>query len=97
MKRSLRRHQQRVAKIRRLRMLYNYSGFYGREMLLKKPWPAITCPGQWLMNEPGWWNHEMTIGPSRIQSNRLLNRVTAGQDSEGIIWPDYRRPHIYYW
>lgn len=97
MKRSVRRHQQRVAKVRRVGMLYNYFRFYGRRRLMETPWRAINCTGEWLMNEPGWWHHEMTIVPSRIRSNRLLHRVIQGQDSDEMIWPDYRRPHIYFW
>lgn len=53
--------------------------------------------GDWMMKNPGWWNHEMTIVPSRIRANRLLQRVKHRQDSEGMIWPDYQRPHIYFW
>lgn len=97
MKRSLRRYQQRVAKVRRVRMFYNYFRFYGRIRILEQPWQAINRPGEWLMNNPGWWNHEMTVVPSRIHANRLLHRVKQGQDSDGMVWPDYRRPHIYFW
>jgi hypothetical protein len=103
MKRSIRRHQQRVAKLRRIQILRARGAFQawcglGYATLHwsgpDKPWAPI-C--DLVMNEPGWWRHEMTIVPARIDSHRCEHAIERGRDPDSVIWPDCRRPYPYYW
>ena len=89
MKRSIRRHQQRVAKLRRMRILRVHCGFGAL-----KPWGQLSRS---VMNEPGWWRHERTIVPARIDTHRLEHAIVRGRDPDVVIWPDCQRPHPYYW
>ena len=105
MKRSNRRHQQQVAKVRRLRILYGCA--YGHSWrafdrpvlggtftITEKPWRAChRC----MMNEPGWWVREFHTRPARIQTNRIAHRIVAGADPDSFQWPDGKKPHTYYW
>jgi len=52
---------------------------------------------QLVMSEPGWWCHERVIVPARILSNRMEHSIKCGFDPDAVIWPDYRKPHDYYW
>ncbi len=49
------------------------------------------------MNEPGWWVHERIVVPARIETRRLEHAVTRGRDPDGVVWPDCKKPHDYYW
>jgi len=89
MKRSIRRHQQQSAKLRRLRIVVSHCRF-----LPDKPWKRTDL---FLMREPGWHTHEFVVRPARIHSNRELRFVELGRDPDSINWPDYRKPHVYYW
>lgn len=92
MKRSIRRHQQSVAKVRRIRILR--CKWRWQDQPIEKPWRN---PAYMLMNEPGWHTREFNIRPSRIHSNRFEHLIEIGRDPDTIHWPDYRKPHVYYW
>jgi hypothetical protein len=98
MKRALRRHWQRVARARYVRILKAHGAW---RTLWEDEWlwaPKVwRAPRKLMMNEPGFWTHETIIRPSRIRSNQLLQKVYQGLDVEGMVWPDYRKPHLYYW
>jgi|SRR5579863_2023505 len=103
MKRSIRRYQQRVAKFRRLRIL-RARGSFDPCFFTGKLTPRWTGPDKpWLqlnrlvMNEPGWWRHEMAIVPARIKIHHLEHAIEGGCDPDSIVWPDCRRPYPYYW
>ena len=92
MKRALRRHQQAVAKARKIRILRHRWGWpwSGR----RKPWKQL---GRLVMNEPGYWVHEFMIQPMRIHSNRQLRLIEKGYDPDLFQWRDGKKPHVYYW
>jgi hypothetical protein len=46
---------------------------------------------------PKWWDVEYHTRPARIRSNGLLHLIERGVDSDVLHFPDYRKPHIYYW
>lgn len=100
MKRALRRYRARVEKARRVRILTTH-GAWKRVRAWDDDWNW--APDTWkevgrhCMVEPGWWIHENVIQPSRIRSNQQLQLTLLGQDPEGTVWPDYRKPHLYYW
>ena len=94
MKRSVRRHQQRVANSRRVRILLRHGAW-----TQSRPWePKIWQPlCRVVMNEPGWWVHDRVIVPARTVTRRLEHEVERGRDSDLLVWPDCKRPHDYYW
>lgn len=94
MKKALRRYQQRCARVRVRRFLWDY---FSHPFVRERPWRAENQLGAYLMNEPGWWVREFVTRPARVRSNALLNRARRGADMDGTLWPDYRRPHVYYW
>jgi len=94
MKRSVRRYQQRVAKARRVRILRRHGAWTRSSDWQPKIWQPL-C--RLVMNEPGWWVYERVIQPARIGTHRLEGEVKRGRDPDSLIWPDYSRPHDYYW
>jgi hypothetical protein len=98
MKRALRRHRLRVKKARRIRILKIHGAWTtvweGEWLWAPDPWREV---GRQCMVDPGWWVHENIIQPARIRSNQLLQKVFLGKDTEDILWPDYRKPYLYYW
>lgn len=111
-KRALRRHQQWVAKLHHVRIVWrwsdwSWSGSFGvaGEPDLVRPWRTTQRPQPWqqvsrctMNGEPTHWQYAFNIRPSRIRQNRLLRDIVRGVDPDAIVgWPDYRRPHIYYW
>lgn len=50
------------------------------------------------MNTPGWWIKEMMTVPWRAETRHLLHNVKKMRDlEEAPLFPNGRRPHIYYW
>jgi hypothetical protein len=94
MKRSVRRHQQRVVNARRVRILLRHGAWTQRHRWEPKIWQPLS---RVVMNEPGWWVHEQVIVPARVVTHRLEHEVERGRDPDSLVWPDYRRPHNYYW
>ncbi len=94
MKRSVRRHQQRVAKARRVRILLGHGAWASFSYWQPKIWQPLS---RLIMNEPGWWVHERVILPARTKAHRLEREVKRGRDPDSLVWPDCKRPHDYYW
>lgn len=87
--RAIRRHHDRRIKRRKIKII-----FYWRSYVPKKPWHSLN---RLAMTEPGWWVHEHMILPMRIKSNRLCRLVEKGFPPDYFLWPDGKKPHIYYW
>lgn len=51
----------------------------------------------WHFSHPRWWDKVMHTAPSRSRSKVLERKVLKGADFDNMSWPDYRKPHIYYW
>jgi hypothetical protein len=49
---------------------------------------------QW--SYPKAWDVDFHTRPSRAKQNQWLRLVARGVEDDGN-WPDYRKPHIYYW
>ena len=107
MDRSERRYRTAHKKARRLRYHWDYvgvtrgypgrwsSGFWWGCREVEKPWQIN---GAWYMHEaPSAWVNRMMTRPARREQARLLHHVTHGADSDGLNWPDYRRPFVYFW
>jgi len=94
-KKALRRWQQRVAAVRLRRFLWNN---FTSDHVRLKPWRARNQLGAYLMRDPGPWLHQFVTRPARARSNQLLRAIERGRDPDGISgWPDYRKPHVYFW
>ena len=94
MKRSVRRHQQRVAKARRVRILLRHGAWTPFSYWEPKIWLPV-C--RQVMSEPGWWVHKRVILPARTKTHPLEREVKRGRDPDLLVWPDCKRPHDYHW
>lgn len=94
MKRSVRRHQQRVAKARRVRILLRHGAWTPFSYWEPKIWLPV-C--RLVMSEPGWLVHKRVILPARTKTHPLEREVKRGRDPDSLVWPDCKRPHDYHW
>ena len=94
MKRALRRHHERVANARRIRILRSHGAWVSRRVWEPIIWRSMA---RLVMSEPGWWTHATVIQPARIKTHRLEHRIVRGCDAELLLWPDCKKPHDYYW
>jgi len=100
MKRSIRRYHTRRVRVRLLRLHYEvYPGcltdWCGNPYPVHKILKDNPC---WLAGEPKCWQKAYNLQPSRIRQNRLLRAIVRGIDPDSVRrWPDYRKPHVYYW
>jgi len=39
----------------------------------------------------------MHTRPARARVRHLESQVIHGEDPDDMVWPDGRKPHIYYW
>jgi hypothetical protein len=79
MKRSVRRHQQRVANARRVRILLLH-GAWTRSLRWEPKFWRPLC--RVVMNEPGWWVHDQVIVPARVVTRGLEHDVERGCDPD---------------
>lgn len=95
MKRSLRRWQQYVARVRKANLFWFSHGRYGRAAMRER---IHQPPRKWMMREPcGEWNRCQHLRPARVRSNQLERLIEIGRDSDSLNFPDYKRPRIWYW
>ncbi len=97
MDRGTRRHHAERVRIRKHRRLWvseNAKRLWqdGYRCRLWRPMHKLTMNGY-----PKWWDVAYHTRPARIRSNRLLHLIERGVDSDLLNFPDYRKPHIYYW
>jgi len=104
MKRAIRRHHERVAKVRAAQIKITHWGWRwyveprttwnGRLLSPKYHWQQIS---RCCMTTPGHWVREMMTRPARIRANQMLKLIENGVDPDLFQFPDLRKPHIYYW
>ncbi len=82
MDRGTRRHHTARIRVRKNRRLWEEHGH----------WLKLT-----MSSYPKWWDVEYHTRPARIRSNGLLHLIERGVDSDVLHFPNYRKPHIYYW
>lgn len=52
----------------------------------------------WASSYPAWWDRVFHNRPARAKSNQLIRLVMREiRDPDDLVWPDHRKPHIYYW
>lgn len=112
MNRALRRHQQAVARLRHIHIIWLSHPWHWRGdrpyqvcedperpwawYPRRKPWQQVSrCT---MRGEPKAWQKWTNLQPSRARQNHLLRGIRRGIDPETVPgWPDYRKPHQYYW
>jgi len=52
---------------------------------------------RWLQSYPRWHDKLFHTRPARRQTKFLAIQVLKGADADGLVWPDGRKPHVYYW
>ncbi len=91
MDRGQRRFHTMRIKCNRRRLVWEYYG--GDVWWNDKPWrPTIFMSGC-----PKAWNKAYHIRPARRRSNFLEHLIERGVEIDASEFPDYRKPHIYYW
>jgi hypothetical protein len=51
----------------------------------------------WSSNWPRYWDKIFHIRPARRKNRQLEHSILRGADPDNMVWPDDRKPHIYYW
>jgi hypothetical protein len=51
---------------------------------------------RWYQQTPKMWRKMMMIGPARTEQSQAIKKLINGQ-GEPKKWPDYKKPHEYYW
>lgn len=51
----------------------------------------------WTRSYPRYWDIVYHIRPARAERHALERAVLAGRDPDDMVWPDGRKPHVYYW
>lgn len=46
---------------------------------------------------PRHWDKNHHIRPTRRDVAALEHAVIRGADADDLVWPDGRKPHVYYW
>lgn len=52
---------------------------------------------RWLQSYPRWHDKLFHSRPARRQVKLLEVQVIKGADTDDLVWPDGRKPHVYYW
>lgn len=100
MDRSTRRHHARRVRARLLRLHYDVAPACLQDLRgeLRPVHEILKYSPCWLGGEPKWWQKLHNLRPSRHRQNRILHAIRRGLDPDAVgRWPDYRKPHIYYW
>ena len=84
--------RRRLGKKRRIRMYKLIYSYFYPQWWPESPWQVLNSPGRHFMRDPGRWEHEMMIVPSRRKQNQMIKNG----EYEGLF-PDYKKPRHYYW
>jgi hypothetical protein len=96
MKRAERRHKSAMARKRR-EFLVLYWKTSPRPWWADKIWKYRNNPRYSMYTTPSNWTNLNMIRPARRESKALCQLVEKGAESENMNWPNYKKPHIYFW
>lgn len=82
-----------MANFKRRRPRTAPSGGYSANALDRR----LGGPAFWLSNHPRFWDNIHHTRPRRAEERLKLRAVLAGGDPDATVWPDGRKPHIYFW
>lgn len=71
-----------------------------KELAIKKATARWYADGQRTMTTPGWWIKMTATVPQRRETRDLLRKVVTSpvEDLEDCpVFPQGKKPHIYYW
>ena len=51
----------------------------------------------WTGHYPRHWDKVHHTRPARVLRRKMEHGVLCGDDPDNMVWPDGRKPHIYYW
>jgi|19_taG_2_1085344.scaffolds.fasta_scaffold00062_21 hypothetical protein len=51
----------------------------------------------WWNSTPSWWNNEFHTRPARTQTRNTLRKINLDNYEDDWDFPNYKKPHIYYW
>lgn len=54
-------------------------------------------PFAWVEESPKFWDLQYHTRPKRSRERMLERAVLKGEDPANMVWPDGRKPYIYYW
>ena len=71
------------------------NGYSAKGLLyrLKKPEDDL----RWLQNWPRWHDKLYHTRPTRRAVHSLSLEVLKGADPDNLVWPNGRKPQIYFW
>lgn len=90
-----------MAHYKRKRSRTQSSGHYSSNGLSKRLDAAGIPEGsrrRWTKGYPRYWDKINHTSPTRAEVHLLTRQVLIGtRDADDTVWPDGRKPHIYYW
>jgi hypothetical protein len=81
------------------RKIYDDMSAFEREKWsrrLDKFWKQWAYPVDY-SSSPGKWNRLHSTVPARRKTKINLNKVLYNLNDDHLLWPDYKKPLIYYW
>lgn len=107
MKRSIRRHHEKVAKLHKTRVLLTgksawWKTFWLYDGKLRPLWEQTELRhwrpvNKLLMLTPSHHHRETMHRPARIKARQNSHLVVRGVDPDQLRWPDGKKPYVYYW
>ncbi|EPX78114.1 hypothetical protein [Salipiger mucosus] len=85
-----------MAHFKRKRSRQHPSGNYSANGLARRIGPRMN-DRKWTDSYPRWWDKAFHTKPKRARETLLKRAVLKGEDPDDMVWPDGRKPHIYYW
>lgn len=85
-----------MAHYKRKRSRSNPSGYYSANALkhrLGVRFSAHALTSNW----PRYWDKFYHTRPTRAKARQLEHAILRGADPDDMVWPDGRKPHVYYW
>lgn len=50
------------------------------------------------MKDPRWWRHDFHTVPARARTREQITGIMHGKlDPDDLVWPDGKKPKIWYW
>ena len=96
MNRALRRHKSATARKRKDFVITRWR-IYEPWWIDNKIWQYRNNPRRAMWSTPSWWTNLYMNRPARRESKALCLQVRNGLNSDSLNWPDYKKPHDYYW
>ena len=84
-----------MANYKRKRSRLQASGYYSRNGLDYRLGSGVSRR-KWMSNYPRHWDKVHHTRPRRARTRQCETAILRGADPDEVIWPEDRKPHIYY-